>query len=151
GICKHSKTASNNMSISIRETRPGNPDASRFYSVGGALWSDAPSYVERQADTDLYDSIGRGEFCYLLGQRQIGKSSLMVRTAARLRADGVAVAFVDLTAIGFNVTAEQWYEGLLSLIGAKLRLENELEDYWLGHIRMSPLQRWLGALTKVVL
>ena len=33
----------------------------------------------------------------------------MVRTAVRLREDGAAVAVLDLTAIGQNLTAEYWY------------------------------------------
>ena len=38
----------------------------------------------------------------------MGKSSLMVRTAARLREHGIRVVTLDLTALGANVTAEQW-------------------------------------------
>src|SRR3712207_7660396 len=56
------------------------------------LFRSAPSYVERHADTDLFEGLSRGEFCYVLTSRQMGKSSLMVRTAARLRAVGIAVA-----------------------------------------------------------
>jgi hypothetical protein len=71
-----------------------------FYVTGGTLRRDAPSYVERQADRVLYESLLQGKFCYVLTSRQMGKSSLMVRTAARLREDGVGVAVLDLTAAG---------------------------------------------------
>jgi WD40 repeat protein len=123
----------------------------RFYIAGGTLRPDAPSYVERQADTDLYDALRQGEFCYILTSRQMGKSSLMARTAARLRAEGVAVAVLDLAAIGQNLTVEQWYDGLLAQLGPHLDLEDELDEYWLDHERRSPLQRWMGALRDVVL
>jgi hypothetical protein len=80
---------------------------SNFYVTGGTLRQDAPSYVERQADKDLYDGLNRGEFCYVLTSRQMGKSSLMVHTAARLREAGVSVVVLDLTAVGQNLSAEQ--------------------------------------------
>ena len=122
-----------------------------FYVTGGTLRRDAPSYVERQADQALYDGLLEGKFCYVLTSRQMGKSSLMVRTAARLREDGVGVAVLDLTAVGQNLTAEQWYDGLLGRIGQQLHLEDELEEFWLSHSRLGPLQRWMRAITEVVL
>ena len=60
-------------------------------SSGGTMPPEAPSYVERRADHELYDALLGGEFCYVLTARQMGKSSLMVRTAARLREAAVAV------------------------------------------------------------
>ena len=122
-----------------------------FYVTGGTLKRDAPSYVARRADNDLYDGLSEGKFCYVLTSRQMGKSSLMVSTAARLRAEGVTVAVIDLTAIGQNLTAEQWYDGLLNRVGRQLDLEDELEDFWDEHERVGPLQRWTRAVREVVL
>jgi hypothetical protein len=52
--------------------------------AGGALGLDK-LYVERPADRELHRALSAGEFCYVLAPRQSGKSSLRVRTAARLR------------------------------------------------------------------
>jgi WD40 repeat protein len=124
---------------------------SPFYVAGGTLSRDALSYVTRQADRQLYDGLSRSQFSYVLTARQMGKSSLMVRTASRLRDEGAGVVVLDLTAIGQNLTAEQWYEGLLTQIGQQLNLEGELEEFWDGHPGLGPLQRWMQALTRVVL
>lgn len=126
-------------------SRPG------FYVTGGTLRPDAPCYVERQADKDLCDGLLRGEFCYVLTSRQMGKSSLMVRTVRRLRQEGIAVAVLDLTAIGQNLTIEQWYDGLTARLGQQLDLEDELLAFREAHLDWGPLQRWISAIETVLL
>jgi AAA-like domain/PDZ domain len=128
-----------------------NAGSPSFYVAGGTLRGDARCYVPRQADADLLGGLVAGEFCYVLTSRQMGKSSLMVHTAQRLREQGIAVVVLDLTAIGQNLTAEQWYDGLLGHVGRQLDLEDELEDFWQEHERVGPLQRWMRAIREVVL
>jgi hypothetical protein len=67
-----------------------------YYQVGGSLTNNAPNYVKRQADDDFYNGLKAGEFCYVLNSRQMGKSSLQVRTIQRLRSDGIACAAIDI-------------------------------------------------------
>src|SRR6266571_8915683 len=122
-----------------------------FYVTGGTLRLDAPSYVERQADRDLFESLLQGEFCYVLTSRQMGKSSLMVRTANKLRSQGAHVIALDLSAIGHNLTPEQWYNGLLTSMGDQLGLEDELEQFWIANERLGPVQRWFASIRKAVL
>src|SRR5262245_53516831 len=89
-----------------------------FFRVGGSLPPDSPSYVERPADEQLFEQLLAGRFCYVLTARQMGKSSLMLRTAERLREYGFQTARVDLSGLGVQeVTSEQWYLGLIKRIG----------------------------------
>jgi WD40 repeat protein len=123
----------------------------RFFVTGGTLRRDAACYVERRADAELYEGLRSGAYCYVLTSRQMGKSSLMVRTASRLQEDGIRVVALDLTAVGQNLTAEQWYYGLLEQLGERLDVEEELNDFWVEHERLGPLQRFMAALRDVVL
>ncbi|HLK56497.1 MAG TPA: AAA-like domain-containing protein [Chthonomonadaceae bacterium] len=123
-----------------------------FFFMGGTLPIDAPSYIPRQADAELYESLLRGEFCYILTSRQMGKSSLMARTRVRLRSAGVAVAILDLNAIGHEeLTPEQWYYSLLVQIGEQLDCEEELETFWQECNRPTPLQKWTTAIRHLLL
>lgn len=122
-----------------------------FYVVGGTLRHDAPSYITRMADQELYEGLLHGQFCYVLTARQMGKSSLMIRTAARLREAGIGAAILDLTAVGQNLSVEQWYGGLLTQLGQRLDLEEELIEFWQTQPLLGPLQRWLKAIREIVL
>ena len=122
-----------------------------FFTTGGTLRHDAPSYVERKADVDLTRGLEAGEFCFILTSRQMGKSSLMNRTAHKLRRGACRVALLDLTAIGQNLTNEQWYDGLLSHLGRQLGLEDELDAHWLESVRFGPVQRFFNAIREVAL
>ncbi len=81
----------------------------------------------------------------------MGKSSLMVRTAGKLREQGVRVAVLDLTAVGQPEAKEQWYFGLLTRLGVQTRLEDELEDFWLAHPSLGPVQRFFTTIHDVLL
>ena len=122
-----------------------------FNTGGGTLNAEAPSYVSRKADDELYDGLSRGEYCYVLTSRQMGKSSLAIRIAERLRAEETAVAQLDLTTVGHALNPEQWYYGLLFSLGEQLDLQGELEEFWQSHEDLGPLQRWMQAVHDVIL
>ncbi len=126
-------------------------NAASFFIVGGTMQHDAPSYVERKADKELLAALLRGEFCHVLTARQMGKSSLMLRTRASLRASGVTGAVIDLTAIGQNLIADQWYSGLILQIGERLGIEDDLMAYWRSQTQTGPMQKWVDTLRKAVL
>jgi hypothetical protein len=83
----------------------------------------------------------------------MGKSSLRVQVMARLQADGVACAAIDLTAIGtVDITPEQWYAGIIDSIVSSFGLYDrfDLETWWQQHQLLSPAQR-LGKFAGSVL
>jgi len=122
-----------------------------FFQIGGTLPSDSPSYIERQADRDLLAGLCNNDFCHILSSRQVGKSSLIVRIASKLREQKIAAAIVDLTVIGSKGDEEQWYYGILAEIGGYLNLTEELNAFWEYNQRFAPVQRWGQALEEVVL
>ena len=124
---------------------------SDFYHVGGSLDFETPSYVVRQADDDLFHALKAGEFCYVLNSRQMGKSSLRVRTMRRLQTDGVSCVEIDITEIGTQeVTPDEWYGGIISSLVSQLNLEVDEAEWWLSRAHISPLLRWGQFLTDIV-
>jgi WD40 repeat protein len=127
-------------------------DLDSFFVSGGTVPLESPSYVERTADVALLAALAAGKFCYVLNSRQMGKSSLCVRSMARLAKDGRRCAFVDLTKIGGrNVTPDQWYAGLTVEVGRALGLRAEMLHAWQEERDISPMQRFFSALRDVAL
>lgn len=136
------------MSLATNRSHPSAPE---FYIAGGTLTRDAESYMPRRADDELFDALSAGQLCYVLTPRQMGKSSLMVRTAARLRAADQTALVVDLTEIGQNLTVDQWYRGLLVTLGDESGLEDALRQVWSGLTGLGPMQRLMRSITEVLL
>ena len=109
---------------------------SNYFHVGGTLSSDNNSYVVRQADRELLDCLLEGNFCFVLNCRQMGKSSLMVKTADKLRTENISCAFSDLSVLGItDVSPEQWYKSFAYQLLESLDLDEIDLDVWWSKYR----------------
>lgn len=134
-----------------REEAP--PSTQSFQPEGRGIVDSSGQgfYVVRRADDELFERLSRREPCYVLAPRQIGKSSLRIRTQQRLRAGGVRCVSVDLTSVGSGASADEWYFSIAATIHEELELPGDLEELWRRHKRMSPVRRFRQFLHDVVL
>ena len=116
-----------------------------LYYHSGSLPIESPTYIKRDADSQLFDALKNREFCCLLESKQTGKTSLSFRTGKRLKEVGI---FYLYHYMGKNSpkNSEQWYKEQIiaiivdSLINYKIDLLNEnttlkdvstkLEKWW---------------------
>ncbi|MGB8690523.1 MAG: AAA-like domain-containing protein [Microcoleus sp.] len=113
-----------------------------MYIISGTLPLNSPTYVEREADTMLYEALRSGEFCYVLNSRQTGKSSLKVRTMQKLRIEGFVCIDIDLNQIGADISIEEWYVGVIDCLLYQRNLGHfNLDEWWNNHNLLSPMQR----------
>jgi len=125
-----------------------------YFKVGGSLRFGHPTYIIRKADCDIYQALKQKEFCYILNSRQMGKSSLRVRTIKTLAQEGFKGISIDLGVLDKNVTNDQWYSALVGELWRKLRLSSGLDDdleWWRLHSELSPTTRFSRFLEDVVL
>ena len=128
------------------------PTPQEFFVAGGTLWREAPSYIVRPADEELFGLTQGGEFCNVLAARQMGKSSLMVRTANRLHEAGVRTAILDISSLGGGLsTPEAWFFGFLDELALQLGLKEDVGAWWEAHASHNAVQLFSNFLRDVVL
>lgn len=122
------------------------------YQVGGSLPPTATTYVEREADKILYQSLLAAEFCYVFNARQMGKSSLRVRTMTRLQQVGIQCIAIDLTTLGSQqITCEQWYAAIAAYLQKGFDLPIQLSTWWDEHRHLPIVTRLVELIDKVLL
>ena len=122
-----------------------------IYTVGGSVDAGEGIYISRRADSELLKLCFSSQFGYILTPRQVGKTSLMVRTARILAEAGITPVIIDLTKLGTEVTLEQWYLGLLTEMDETLEFETNIFEWWKQHERLGVTQRLVVFLEEVLL
>jgi len=134
----------------MADQRKLQPDPS-IYTVGGTVQTNEQGlYLPRPADGELLALCRRSDFAYVLTPRQMGKSSLMIRTAEELLEEGRQAVIIDLTQIGTQVSVDEWYRGLLTIIADQLELRIRVADWWESHSDLGVTQRLTRFFEDVV-
>ena len=124
----------------------------KYFHVSGSLRANEPSYIYRKADKELIQTLQNGNFCFVLTDRQMGKSSLKVMAISRLRKKGWECVDVDSSFLGSTGgTAEQWYNGFMNIIATELELEQEFQHWWKDQKEFTPVFRMHKFWEKFVL
>lgn len=124
------------------------------YQVGGSLPENSPTYVVRQADFELFDRLKAGDFCYVLNSRQMGKSSLLVRTMQKLINEGISCASIDISDMGSKqISLEQWYGGVAYKLVSSFNVCDAVEfmTWWRDRELISPVQRLSDLIEHLLL
>ncbi len=110
--------------------------------VGGTVNPRTGIYIVRPSDEELPRLLERGEYANVFCSRQMGKSSLLVRTKARLFEKGYATAAIDVAGyLGTMEDADDWYQGLLQGIVRQLELPVNVTGWWEACRAITPNQR----------
>jgi Cdc6-like AAA superfamily ATPase len=121
-----------------------------YYQVGGTLTPGHPTYVTRKADRELLDFLLKGEYCYVLNSRQMGKSSLAAGTLKKLKENNIIAAFVDLSKIDKQAEPEKWYESVASKIMSFIKNpEFDWSNYW-DNVKGDSLNKLDNLLNKLL-
>ena len=123
-----------------------------YYRVGGNLPPDAPSYVTREADEQLYQKLKKGEFCYVLNSRQMGKSSLWVRVKQRLQQEDYICAAIDLSGIGQGEKKE-WYTSFANRLTKSFNpvVKKQWRLWWKEQLELAPMEKLHQLIEELLL
>ena len=123
-----------------------------YHYSGGSLDVKDDSYVTRAADEEFYEALKAKDFCYVFHCRQMGKSSLRVRTMYRLQQEGIVCADLDLTGIvSQQTTPESWYLDIIRELVSCLGLKLERRNWWQAQKDLTPVHRFEVFIEEILL
>ena len=122
------------------------------YTIGGPLKKDAPSYIAREADRQLYEALKASNFCFVLNSRQMGKSSLRVQVMNRLQQEGIKCGVVDISTLNSASNEEEWYYNFVKKLATSLGIKKSMEvNRWWSERTGYPLDRFNEFIDEEIL
>ena len=115
--------------------------------LGGAVNPRKYVYIVRPSDDEVFRLLEAGEYCNVLCSRQMGKTSLLLRTKTRLAEAGVKSAQVDLAGYFGTMppeSADEWYKDLLLEITSQLDLDIDVVGWWGSQASATPNRKLIA-------
>ena len=79
---------------------------SLLFWAGGPVRKTGYFYADREEDANAIAALASAQYCHIVGPRQIGKTSLALRTEEQLRKQGFRTARISLDGLGSGPAAE---------------------------------------------
>lgn len=108
-------------------------DPTKLDSPEGTIDPQSAFYVERTSDATALNAIQRqGATITIKGPRQMGKSSLLIRTLAAAVKAGKRPVFLDYQLIERETLtqADRFYRRFCDWVTDELEMENRVDEYW---------------------
>lgn len=105
----------------------------KLFHWGGNLDPNSPVYIKRNEDEKLAEHIACGDFVTVMAPRQMGKTSMLLRTRKFLTMAGMSIAYIDLSpAREENLTS--WLAYVASSITEQLLPPNDYPPLPTSHL-----------------
>lgn len=110
------------------------------FHLGGHVPSDSPAYVERDFVNECFSELSRGAWVVLLGPRQHGKTSGLLRLLSLLRDADVKAAHVSLQ----GIPEVDSYPGLLEWIAGRIASQFDVDLVPPPEEQAAEVEAWLA-------
>lgn len=121
------------------------------FSSGRTVKARDLQYVQRPADEELLEHCRSGRPAYILHSPQMGKSSLIARTAEQLKAESRHAIIIDLSQFPLPPREKEWFYKILLLLDDQLDLSTDASVWWDTHDSIPPHERLTQFIHEVVL
>jgi hypothetical protein len=111
------------------------------YHLQGAVPLSSPAYIERQFENSVFQSVSSGRWILLLGPRQYGKTTGLIRVKAKLESFGFCCAMIDLQSLPPLNSYVQLLEWFSLKISSSLDYANENKP---KTIEQDQIEAWLS-------